>query len=555
MRILITNPDTLGDLILRQPLFTALLDHGHEVCLALRRTYSLIAPYLDSRLHVLTFDIDPYHPDIAQRKNDFRSLLLQLSDYAPDCVVIAPYQRTLLDEWIAEALPGARTVALSGYLYNNVIRSFPDTNLRVTSVVYCPEEAHEVEKNRRLASEILCQDVQLDAPKLSCSDGILDMATDYVARLGLTPGAYFVSNIAGFANIAIKSYGISEWRRLFEHMFSEYNSQILLTGIGNEEDYIENFMQSLGTYRYQITKWIGNPSNMDLLIGLIGLSFGYVGHDTGTMHAAAALGKPIFALFGGGTWPRFLPRCTRGIVTTLALPCFGCRWNCHFGDAPCVKDIPIAEVLKSLDLFLTSELEGLTINKLRPDDVRVARLWQEARKRYFDKAFALHETSRSLLGKEQALQERDRLIGEKDQALQERDRLIGEKEQALQERDRLIGEKEQALQERDRLIGEKDRALQERDRLIGEKDQALQEGDRLIEERDQVLQNLARASNDQQRTIQESLQAVQNLEQTVAILSTGRQAVRTVVKAVLLKLRLGFVIRAYRKVVRRQDRR
>ena len=52
--------DTLGDLTLRQPLFSGLLDAGFQVTVVVRRGYETIVPILDRRLEVLVTEVNPY---------------------------------------------------------------------------------------------------------------------------------------------------------------------------------------------------------------------------------------------------------------------------------------------------------------------------------------------------------------------------------------------------------------------------------------------------------------------------------------------------------------
>ena len=61
---------------------------------------------------------------------------------------------------------------------------------------------------------------------------------------------------------------------------------------------------------------------------LLGEARLYLGNDTGAMHLAAALGVPVTAVFGGGTWPRFVPAAVCGEAVVHPLPCFGCGWDC-----------------------------------------------------------------------------------------------------------------------------------------------------------------------------------------------------------------------------------
>jgi hypothetical protein len=53
-------------------------------------------------------------------------------------------------------------------------------------------------------------------------------------------------------------------------------------------------------------------------------------------------------VFGGGTWPRFVPAARRSISLVHPLPCFGCAWDCPFGDAPCLKAITVPDVTAAL---------------------------------------------------------------------------------------------------------------------------------------------------------------------------------------------------------------
>ena len=73
------------------------------------------------------------------------------------------------------------------------------------------------------------------------------------------------------------------------------------------------------------------------------------------MHLAAALDVPVVAVFGGGTWPRFVPAARRGVALVQPLPCFGCGWDCAFGDAPCLGEITAADAIAAVDHALANE--------------------------------------------------------------------------------------------------------------------------------------------------------------------------------------------------------
>jgi heptosyltransferase-3 len=100
--------------------------------------------------------------------------------------------------------------------------------------------------------------------------------------------------------------------------------------------------------------WLGRDGELPLLAALLKESRVYVGHDTGAMHIAGAVGRPVVGIFGGGHWPRFRPSARQAISVVQPLPCFGCNWDCHFGDGPCVKTIPATDVIDAAGRILAA---------------------------------------------------------------------------------------------------------------------------------------------------------------------------------------------------------
>jgi ADP-heptose:LPS heptosyltransferase/glycosyltransferase involved in cell wall biosynthesis len=64
-----------------------------------------------------------------------------------------------------------------------------------------------------------------------------------------------------------------------------------------------------------------------------------VGSDTSLGHAASALGIPHVLLFGGGHFGRFVRLSPLAHIVALPLECYGCQWDCRFGNAPCVQAV------------------------------------------------------------------------------------------------------------------------------------------------------------------------------------------------------------------------
>src|SRR4051812_41711039 len=117
MRLLVSNPDTLGDLILRQPMYRALSDAGHELMLIVRPNVAPMVRHVAPGAHDLELPYEVYAPDLAAQWDRFGQLFDAARAFAPDALVIAPYRWTFFDERLAEELPNSKRVGLSGHLY------------------------------------------------------------------------------------------------------------------------------------------------------------------------------------------------------------------------------------------------------------------------------------------------------------------------------------------------------------------------------------------------------------------------------------------------------
>src|SRR4051812_40246711 len=100
MKIVILSLDSLGDLVLREPMVHALLDHGHEVTMVLRKEIEVLSPFWEKRAKMLTADILPNSLPGRDTWEKASLLLNQIMDLKPDLLVAANYNRTYLDDWV-----------------------------------------------------------------------------------------------------------------------------------------------------------------------------------------------------------------------------------------------------------------------------------------------------------------------------------------------------------------------------------------------------------------------------------------------------------------------
>jgi len=75
----------------------------------------------------------------------------------------------------------------------------------------------------------------------------------------------------------------------------------------------------------------------------------YVGHDSGPMHLAAAVGTPCVAVFSSRNLPgEWFPNGDRHRVVYHSIPCQGCRLDvCIERKKACIRSITVEEVARN----------------------------------------------------------------------------------------------------------------------------------------------------------------------------------------------------------------
>src|SRR4051812_3374094 len=122
MRIAITNPDTIGDFVLRQPMLAALAASGHSLALAIRSLVAPLAPVVAPGADVFPVNGNPYSPDFREVvRGEFAAILDGLRAWKPDVIVVAPFQRTHFDEDVVEQLSAIPSAGMSGIIYPGAI--------------------------------------------------------------------------------------------------------------------------------------------------------------------------------------------------------------------------------------------------------------------------------------------------------------------------------------------------------------------------------------------------------------------------------------------------
>jgi ADP-heptose:LPS heptosyltransferase len=360
-RILIIRPDAYGDIVLFEPVLRWLRAGlpGTQVAVIVRESYLDIARLLPEGVSWIGSGCDPYRygPDAPEVQQSLAQLRDQLVNFEPDCVVAACYSKTWFEAVVASWFPASRQISLGPYELDLVSacilkESWPEARPDLfTESIGAPWDLADWQKNVSLAKALLGRPLSLNPlPQIGVPDGADQWARHKIAELGLAESEYVACCPAGTATISIKAWPAESFATVLTQLAAKHGVQPLLMGSHRELPVlgkVGHLAAEMGLRKVAI--WTGEGGDIDHLAALLRLARLYVGNDSGAMHLAAALNKRGVAVFGGGHWPRFRPAGNGFVTVVQPLPCFGCRWHCVFGNAPCVCRIPAEEVFAAVE--------------------------------------------------------------------------------------------------------------------------------------------------------------------------------------------------------------
>ena len=411
---LLLRPDTMGDLVLFAPALRSLREGwpGTRLGVVIRRPYLELARLLVPEMIWIPTQIDPFASGPGNAGSELTRLIAAAREFSPELVVAACIRRSWLDTAVAAALPAARRVAFAsseedpffGVQARHMAGSSEGAAFGETAPA--ASDGQDWRRNFGLVDYLLGRTVLPVEPSLSVGRHLLNSADGILRKLGLGPGGFAVCAAAGFANVRIKTWPAERYAEVLSWLQRERGVRTLLVGQDDERGHLEALGRSADGAQAEV--WTGGAGDLPLLAAILSRSSLFFGNDTGAMHLAAAVGRPVVAIFGGGTWPRFQPAARRAIVLLNPLPCFGCGWDCPFGDAPCVRAIRVAEVQDALSEILSGSGPAGC-------EIREARNLPEPVVEFMGRTAALaRQSAKSHLARELKLEEIAFLAGEKD---------------------------------------------------------------------------------------------------------------------------------------------
>ncbi|MCA9300766.1 MAG: hypothetical protein KDA28_16970, partial [Phycisphaerales bacterium] len=234
MRILICNPDTIGDVVLRQPMFEALRDAGHDLALVVRPLVEPLVKTLAPGAHVIPMDVQPYRADFVCQGEAHERICDAVQAFDPEVLIVAPYQWTLLEEHLTRLCDDARVYAFSGYVFGDPRHGpRPRSRLRVDHVVDVEESSSEARKNEAMTSAVLGRAVDLPWPSIEAPREAVDAASGVASTLGLS--TWDVACVGESPSTEVRNWPLERWAELLEAHARRSDRHVLLIGASIEQ--------------------------------------------------------------------------------------------------------------------------------------------------------------------------------------------------------------------------------------------------------------------------------------------------------------------------------
>ncbi len=389
--ILYIRPDTIGDLVIFSAAVRQLIEAWPEArhTLLVRPGYEGLAPLFPAQLRWLVSTINPFTQKPGEARAEFETLQSQIAPSEPDVIVAPTLNRTWLETAIASRFPTARRVSLGHRavdpLFAHALKlefeveasaAFPET-------VVADETLRDWENNHRLVEQLVGLSLTPRAPTLTLPSAARAEAEEQLRVLGISRGEYIIVFAGGLANVPIKAWPYSKFGDLIAWLQKAQPYPVVVAGHISEAAAIDEVVaQARSSGASEPARWLGRDGQIPLLAAMLEAADFYVGHDTGAMHIAAAVGRPVVGIFGGGHWPRFRPVGANTVSVVQPLPCFGCNWDCIFGDAPCVKGITTSDVQRAVNLVLARSGAGEEVVEVHHFSDEALRLIAAVKTRY-----------------------------------------------------------------------------------------------------------------------------------------------------------------------------
>jgi heptosyltransferase-1 len=210
-----------------------------------------------------------------------------------------------------------------------------------TRRVRCPADVvHAVEENMQIAAALGVREVSPEFP-LYVPPRVVEAARELLAATAGRELREFVAVLPG-ARWPSKLWRAAHFAELIERMAADGSPTCVLLGATSETSIGRHIV---GACEAEVVNLIGRTSLLQL-VALLDLSQFVICLDSGPMHIAAGLNKPLVALFGPTSSQHTGPYSRHARVVSMRLPCAPCyRVTCPLGHHACLEALAPERVL------------------------------------------------------------------------------------------------------------------------------------------------------------------------------------------------------------------
>lgn len=342
-KILIIGPAWVGDMVMAQTLFKVLRAQNPSITLdVLAPPWS--RPLLERMPEVNeALDLPFGHGELNLRKRYQLARSLRERQYQQVIVLPNSFKSALIARWakIPERtgwLGEYRWFLLNDFRYLNKER-LPLMIDRFMALAFSREayDKNDPILRETLGSTQFFPSLKIDSASLSSSLEKFKLNTDRPV-LGLCPGAEFGPS---------KRWP-SEYYAAVAREKLDQGWQVWIFGSAKDAVVAEE-IQALTNHRC-VT--LAGKTALTEAIDLLSVSTAVVSNDSGLMHMAAALNRPLVAVYGSSS-PRFTPPLGEQVkIIRIELPCSPCfKRECPLGHHLCMKNLQSALAIEALNSF------------------------------------------------------------------------------------------------------------------------------------------------------------------------------------------------------------
>lgn len=334
-RILIIAPNWVGDAIMAQSLYRLIKMH-HPQC-----SIDVIGPSAFEALHLLMPEVDSFIASpLKHSQLNFKACWqlakkLKKNNYQ-QAFILPNSLKSALIPWLCRIKIRTGFMGEMRYILLNDIRKLNPVALPTMAERF---NALSFKKNQ------LPKKIPIPAPSLQIDRTI---ALSIAKKLQLNTEKPILILCPGAAFGPAKRWPTEHFKTIAEFWFKEQQGQVWILGDTKDKPLADEISNN-----HPAIIPLASRTSLHEACHLMALGALVVSNDSGLMHLAAALKKPLIAIYGSST-PAFTPPLGNDVqIFQSTLPCSPCFDRvCRFSHNNCLKETTPRQVIASIPLIL-----------------------------------------------------------------------------------------------------------------------------------------------------------------------------------------------------------